>query len=185
MSPKSTSVSQWISLRFFTGMWARVTYRHRNVSKTAAPLKPTVSWWQITKAGKLELTAQTADIVTGWRTSLSCQLAWASSRKLVWSWFLLGIPAVPCFLWATGLRVVFRSLRCFSFLWVRVSLCILYWPRMCRRSDWLHTQFACLCDQDHVCSAPPAPVCWFACFVFFRFERWSSYVTHTGLELAV
>lgn len=139
-------------------VWVRVTYRHRNVSETAAPLKPTISW-----VLGMELTAQTADINRLENISASWPEPLPGSS--VWSWFLLGLPAVPCFLWATGLRVAFRSLCCFSFLWVRVSFSILSWPRMFCRSDWLHTQFAYLRDQDHVLQCPSNP-CPFVCFVF-------------------
>lgn len=62
----------------------------------------------------MKLTAQTADINRLENISASWPEPLPGSS--VWSCFLLGLPAVPCFLWATGLRVAFRSLCCFSFL---------------------------------------------------------------------
>lgn len=164
MSPKSKLVSQWIS-RFFTGMWTRVTYRHRNVSKTAASLKPTISW--VTAHQSWESGAHCTHSRHQQIGKHLCQLAWASSRKLICFWFLLGIPAVPCFLWATRLRVVFRSLCCF-FLFSESGSHFIFCIDLGCAIDQIGSipNLPACVIRIMSCNAPPVPVCWLVCFVF-------------------
>lgn len=104
---------------------------------------------------------------TGWRTSLPVGLSLFQEALLV----LVPSSHSCCSLLRLGYRAEsgFQKSLLFSFLWVRVSLYILYWPWMCRRSDWLHTQFAWLRDQDHHVLQCPSNPCPFVCFFFSMF----------------
>lgn len=165
LSPKSKLVTQWISVWLFTGM-VRVTYRNRNVSKTAISLKPTVSWVTAHKIWGAQCTDsrhlnRLENIITSWPEPLPRSSA---GRCL----FLLGISAVPCFLWAMGLTEGdSQKSWLFLFLFSESGSHFIFCTGLECAVDQADSVFLpkapVYCDHDHVLQCPSSP-CLFVCF---------------------